>query len=92
MKYLFGMSFFLAACANKEDCVSGQDSDADGLDDCVELEMGTDANLADSDGDGFTETDGDCNDTTIAINPDAVEICGTIIDSNDCINSKDPDK
>ena len=57
MKYLFGMSFFLAACANKEDCVSGQDSDADGLDDCVELEMGTDANLADSDGDGFTDAE-----------------------------------
>lgn len=37
----------------------------------------------DNDTDGFTEVDGDCNDTDLAINPSAEDICGDGIDQ-DC--------
>ena len=36
----------------------------------------------DNDGDGYTENQGDCNDTNIAIFPGANEICGNQIDEN----------
>jgi hypothetical protein len=43
--------------ANEKDeaCVSGQDADSDGLEDCDEETYGTDPTNADSDGDGFTD-------------------------------------
>ena len=37
----------------------------------------------DKDGDGFTEEQGDCNDSDPSINPNAIEICGDGIDQ-DC--------
>jgi len=40
----------------------------------------------DNDGDGYTENDGDCNDTDDTIFPDAIEICGDGIDQ-DCNGS-----
>jgi hypothetical protein len=36
-------------------CSSDSDLDGDGLDDCAEEELGTDASSADSDGDGFSD-------------------------------------
>jgi hypothetical protein len=36
----------------------------------------------DSDGDGFTDTEGDCNDADASINPAAAEVCGDTIDNN----------
>lgn len=38
-------------------CDASADADADGLDDCAELEAGTDKNKADTDGDGFSDKD-----------------------------------
>ena len=43
---------------------------------------------ADEDGDGFTEEQGDCDDTDAAVNPLAEEVCGDDVDQ-DC--SGDPD-
>ena len=37
----------------------------------------------DDDGDGFSEVQGDCNDSDINIYPGAIEVCGDIMD-NDC--------
>ena len=41
----------------------------------------------DDDGDGFTECQGDCNDTAIAIHPGAAEICDGL--DNDCNATSD---
>ena len=57
MKYLCGITLLLSGCLDKEQCVSGQDSDSDGLEDCFELDIGTDMTLADSDGDGLTDSE-----------------------------------
>jgi len=40
---------------------------------------------SDSDGDGYTENQGDCNDSSFSINPGAEDICGDGIDQ-DCSN------
>ncbi len=51
----------------------------------------------DNDGDGFTENQGDCNDSNASIHPGALEICGDGIDQDcngrdlDCNNTIDPD-
>ncbi len=72
-KYLFVLvlsamaAFYLAAC-----------SDSSSVDSPV---AGTDT-TTDSDADGFTIDDGDCDDTNDAINPDAEEVCDDDIDNN----------
>lgn len=43
-------------------------------------------NSPDIDGDGYTESQGDCNDQDVAINPGAIDICGDDIDQ-DCNGS-----
>ncbi len=75
------LSLALSGCAasggdaDKDDtteetaCSSSADSDADGIDDCTEEELGTDPSLADSDSDGFTDAEeidcvSDPNDAT----------------------------
>lgn len=56
MRYLCGMALLFSSCFNsKEDCSADQDSD--GLNDCVEVDLGTDQTLSDSDGDGFTDSE-----------------------------------
>ena len=58
MKKLFGLTILLTGCLNNnQDCIPGQDLDSDGLNDCVELQIGTDMNLSDSDDDGFTDAE-----------------------------------
>ncbi len=54
----------------------GLDNDCDGVTD-----EGTSA--FDDDGDGFSELDGDCDDSHIAVHPDAEEVCDDGVD-NDC--------
>jgi hypothetical protein len=75
-----------------EDCDSLADDDDDDTD---ETTMGT--FYADADGDGFGDaetracdigggnatTGGDCDDTDAEVHPDAIEICGDLVD-NDC--------
>lgn len=43
--------------------------------------------LADGDGDGFAESDGDCNDENASINPNAEEVCDGV--DNDCSSQVD---
>lgn len=50
------------------------------------------AELTDDDGDGFSDANGDCNDSDPSVGPNATEICDGI--DNDCdflIDSEDPD-
>lgn len=50
------MVMSLGACQVKENvCSADLDADSDGIDDCTEQEYGTDATLADSDGDGWSD-------------------------------------
>ena len=65
-----------------EVCGDGIDQDCDGMD----LECLPDPNDVDDDGDGFTENEGDCNDSDTTIFPGAIEICGDGIDQ-DCDGS-----
>ena len=65
-----------------EICGDGIDQDCDGSD----LECLPDPNDVDDDGDGYTENEGDCNDSDSTIFPDAIEICGDGIDQ-DCDGS-----
>lgn len=48
-----------------------------------------DPNDVDDDNDGFTENEGDCNDSNDAINPNASEICDGV--DNDCDSDVDAD-
>lgn len=59
-------------------CGDGVDQDCSGAD----LVCPTDPNDVDNDGDGFTENQGDCNDSNAAINPGADEVIGNGIDEN----------
>ncbi|MBI5641100.1 MAG: SUMF1/EgtB/PvdO family nonheme iron enzyme [Nitrospirae bacterium] len=62
-----------------EICGDGIDQNCDGVD----LACAPDPNDTDNDGDGFTESQGDCNDGSNTIFPGATEICGDGIDQ-DC--------
>ena len=61
-----------------EICDDGIDQDCNGED----LVCPIDPNDVDNDGDGFTENQGDCNDSNPLINPDATEITDNGIDEN----------
>ena len=65
-----------------EICGDGIDQDCDGSD----LECIPDPRDVDDDGDGYTENQGDCNDSVSFIHPGAAEICGDGIDQ-DCDGS-----
>ena len=85
------------ACTLGDNCISGNclgyaiscdDGDYCTLDSCDSSsgckntpQSGTDN--CDDDGDGFSEVQGDCNDSDINIYPGAIEVCGDIMD-NDC--------
>jgi hypothetical protein len=60
------------------------DEDGDGLANCADPSCAGTwcADMQDNDGDGFTEADGDCDDTNPNIHPAAVEICNDGIDNN----------
>lgn len=76
-----------------EICTDGFDNDSNGLQDCDDTEA---CDCSDSDGDGYTVADGDCNDSNTEIHPGAAEICnfanidydcdGVVNDDNICIN------
>ena len=57
-KTCFLTLFLFVGCGQEKDsveCSSTSDSDLDGINDCMEQELGTDPESADSDGDGFTD-------------------------------------
>ena len=52
------MVFSISCLSEKSEvCSTEADSDSDGLDDCAEVELGTDPENPDSDGDGFTDNE-----------------------------------
>lgn len=57
LKYSWLLSIALVGCDAKNNCSIDSDADADGLNDCEELEFGTDPESADSDGDGYSDAD-----------------------------------
>lgn len=66
------------------DCLDNIDNDGDGAVDCQDADCSGVSECADVDADydGYTPTQGDCDDTSTAINPGADEICLDIIDNN----------
>lgn len=56
LKYAWLLSAILVGC-DKNNCSVDSDADADGLNDCEELDLGTDPESADSDGDGYSDAD-----------------------------------
>jgi hypothetical protein len=66
------MGLALVACGDKD----GGDSSV------VALYGVPDTGYVDTDGDGFSPTDGDCADDDAAINPGATETAGDGVDSN----------
>ena len=77
-----------------EICGDSTDQDCNGAD----LQCNPDnPDDSDDDGDGYTENDGDCNDTNPAVHPNAVEICGDGVDQDcsgadfECPNNGDDD-
>jgi hypothetical protein len=62
-----------------EICGDGIDQDCNGSD----LQCLPDPADVDNDGDGYTENEGDCNDSNAATHPRSIEICGDGIDQ-DC--------
>jgi len=59
-----------------EECDDGNNADNDGCSaTCVDEGV-------DHDGDGFTKTGGDCDDSDSEINPNATEICDNLVDEN----------
>ena len=78
----------IGAYADGEGCCgnANDDADCDGVRDDGDL---------DRDGDGYSEIDGDCDDTDPALHPDAVEedgYTGVDDDCNDCIDDLDDDE
>ncbi len=72
-------------------CFAAQSFDANGLgSDYSEIlnYLVPSENNIDNDGDGYTESQGDCNDTNAAVRPGAPEVCGDGIDNN-CSGSVD---
>ena len=65
--------FSLIACQNKENrCNEDRDTDADGINDCEEQDLGTDPTIADSDGDGLSDQE-EINCVSDPLNKD--EVC-----------------
>lgn len=65
------MFLFLAGCAGspEPECDAAVDTDGDGLDDCAELDAGTDRNKADTDTDGLTDKEElDCTSDPLDVN------------------------
>lgn len=53
-------------------CDDGADGDADGINDCEEVDLGTDPSVSDSDGDGMSDGDEiDCDSDPL----DALDVC-----------------
>ena len=73
MKCMYWSLFLMSACQMKgSECSAELDSDADGIDDCAEHDLGTDPTMADSDGDGLSDKEElDCVSNPL----DALEQC-----------------
>ena len=76
----------------KEICDDGKDQNCDGADEVCPPDPAD----VDDDNDGFTENQGDCDDTDASRNPSTTEICGDGVDQNcsgadlECVPDPDP--
>ena len=71
-----GKTYYFAAAAYNENGQSDYSQE-------ISYTIPVNPNDSDDDGDGFSENQGDCNDTDAAINPGAADTCGDGIDQ-DC--------
>ena len=74
------ISLFVVACGGADKGTSPIDTGTDSDTPTVDTDPGT--TTGDLDGDGFSEDDGDCNDSDAAAYPGALEICDGV--DNDC--------
>lgn len=81
---------------NSGECADNADNDRDGDFDCDDSEcVGSPDcdDIADTDGDGWSSEDGDCDDGDAAINPDAVErTCNDVDEDCDSATPDAPDE